>query len=68
VVVLAVLADPVSFRPLGQAARAAVEAQFGLDVAVPALQAFFDELSRPRTALETTRPTLRVKEPAGPGR
>ena len=32
---LAVLDDPASFRPLGQAARAAVQAQFGLDVAVP---------------------------------
>jgi glycosyltransferase involved in cell wall biosynthesis len=39
---LRVLAAPETFRPLGLAARAAIEANFSLDVAVPALAAFFE--------------------------
>jgi glycosyltransferase involved in cell wall biosynthesis len=38
---LQVLADPGAFRPLGQAARSLMEENYSLDVAIPALNEFF---------------------------
>jgi glycosyltransferase involved in cell wall biosynthesis len=44
-VALRVLADPGEFRPLRQAARAEMEERFGLDVTVPKLKAFFEQVA-----------------------
>jgi glycosyltransferase involved in cell wall biosynthesis len=46
-----VLDDPGKFRPVGEAARAAIEARYGLEVAIPGLRAYFERIAgaAPRT-------------------
>ncbi len=42
---LRVLGDPAGFAPLGRAARATVEARYGLDVAIPDLKDYFERVA-----------------------
>ena len=46
-----VLKDPAAYRPLGEAARKTVEEQYSLDVCLPRIKAFFEEVvaKGPRT-------------------
>jgi glycosyltransferase involved in cell wall biosynthesis len=59
---LGVLEAPGEFAALGRAARAAVEARYGLDVAMPALKAFFERVAA--RAAPTSSPD--EQSPQGP--
>ncbi|HWG42638.1 MAG TPA: glycosyltransferase, partial [Gemmataceae bacterium] len=52
---LRVLDDPPAFRPLGTAARRAIEENYSLEVAVPRLKAYFE-----RVATQTVREKLPI--------
>lgn len=47
---LKVLNDPAEYRPLGEAARQVSEERYSLDVAVPKLKGFFEEIAEKRTS------------------
>jgi glycosyltransferase involved in cell wall biosynthesis len=42
---LRVLADPAAYRPLGEAGRRLIEARYSLDVIIPQMVAFYDDVA-----------------------
>lgn len=50
-VALRVLADPDEFRPLGEAARRLIDEHYDLDVAVPELKAYFEQVVSRRPSI-----------------
>ena len=59
---LAVLRDPLAYRPLAEAAMRDVREKYSVDVAVPRLKAYFEETARCRRA-----PSTLMKDLVRPG-
>ena len=61
-----VLKDPAPYRPLGHAARATVEEKYSLDVCLPRIKAFFEEVvaKGPRTKSVRCEELVREARPA----